>query len=73
MACKESESSNLIEYHTPISRCYLYSRPKLLAMKVPSIVKLEKIEGIYPNPRFAKDKISFKSIIVFDARLGDTS
>jgi hypothetical protein len=33
----------------------------MLAMKIPSIVKMEKIEGIYPNPRFAKDKIKFKN------------
>jgi hypothetical protein len=28
-------------------------------MKVPSIINLEKIEEVYPNPRFAKQKIKF--------------
>ena len=29
-------------------------------MKVPSIINLERIEEVYPNPRYARDKIKFQ-------------
>jgi hypothetical protein len=29
-------------------------------MKVPSLARLERLEKVYPNPRYAKQKIKFR-------------